>query len=78
MSIKTNELRQAASTSAEDFLLVDSPTAGTVRVPLDVAAEYFDGALLQPGTALSAALSSKAIWEMLPNQDLWITGISDM
>jgi len=74
VSVKTNELQQVSSTSAEDFLLVDSPTGGTVRVPLSVAAGYFDEALLRPGTALSAALNSKAIWEMLPNQDLLDNG----
>lgn len=70
MSVKTNELRQAASVNAEDYLLADSPTVGTVRVPLGAAAEYFDAELLKSGTQLHAALSNKAIWNMLPNRNL--------
>lgn len=74
MSVKTNELKQATSVNAEDYLLADSPTAGTVRVPLSAAAEYLDAELLKSGTQLHAALSNKAIWSMLPNPNLLDNG----
>lgn len=60
MSIKTNELQQITAPQSSDSLLLDTAAAGTGRLTLAQAAQFFDQKLLQPGTQISASLSQKA------------------
>ena len=59
MSIKTNELQQLQSILGTDSLLADTAAAGTGRLTLAKAAEFFGAELIKPGNPVSTALSNK-------------------
>lgn len=60
MSIRTNELQQLQSILGTDSLLVDTAAAGTGRLSLARAAEFFGAELVKPANPVGAALSNKA------------------
>lgn len=60
MSIQTNELQQLQSILGTDSLLADTAAAGTGRLSLARAAEFFGAELIKPGNPVGAALSNKA------------------
>lgn len=60
MSIKTNELQQLQSILGTDSLLADTAAAGTGRLSLARATEFFGAELIKPGNPVGAALSNKA------------------
>lgn len=63
MSIKTNELQQLQSILGTDSLLADTAAAGTGRLSLARAAEFFGAELVKPANPVGAALSNKAeLW----------------
>jgi hypothetical protein len=59
MSIKTNELQQLSSILGTDSLLADTAAAGTGRLSLARAAEFFGAELVKPTNPVGAALSNK-------------------
>ena len=61
MSIQTNELQQLQSILGTDSLLADTAAAGTGRLSLARAAEFFGAELIKPGNPVGAALSNKAV-----------------
>lgn len=60
MAIKTDELQQTTAPALTDTLLLANSAGGTAQLSMAQAAAFFDAELLKSGTALSAALSSKA------------------
>lgn len=60
MSIKTSELQQLQSILGTDSLLADTAAAGTGRLSLARAAEFFGAELVKPANPVGAALSNKA------------------
>ena len=60
MSIKTSELQQLQSILGADSLLADTAAAGTGRLSLARAAEFFGAELVKPANPVGAALSNKA------------------
>lgn len=60
MGIKTNELQQIVSPQGADGLLLDSAAAGTGRLTLDQAAQFFGAELVKPANPVGAALENKA------------------
>ena len=60
MSIKTSELQQLSPLTGAERLLADSPGAGTGLIPFNEAAQFLGGELVKPGSAVGAALETKA------------------
>ena len=58
--IKTNELQQIAAPQGADSILLDTAAAGTGRLTLAKAAEFFGAELVKPANPVGAALSNKA------------------
>lgn len=59
MSIKTSELQQLQSILGTDSLLADTAAAGTGRLSLARAAEFFGAELVKPANPVGAALSAQ-------------------
>ncbi len=57
MSIQTNELQKAASVLGTDSILADLDAQGTVRVPFDVATEFFKNTFLSGGVPYGKELT---------------------
>lgn len=80
MSIKTNELQQITAPQGSDSLLLDTAAAGTGRLALAQAAEFFGAELVKQTNSVGAALSQKAdagppTWYNLPlNTSLFVDG----